>query len=59
MKSNTDYLIKKLRKFNLPMPRNIINDLELKEIEKQLSEIEDSIRIFRNHLNNATKQYRN
>lgn len=59
METNTEYLIQKLREFNLPMPRNMINDLELEEINRELDQIEESIRIYREHLERATKIYRN
>ncbi|WP_298756399.1 hypothetical protein [uncultured Psychroserpens sp.] len=51
MKNNTDYLIKKLRKFNLPLPRKKMNLKQKQEIEEQIKEIEDSIVIFKKHMN--------
>lgn len=47
---NTDYLIEELKKINLPMPRKSMTVGKLNKIKKQLDEIEESIVIYRKHL---------
>ncbi len=49
-KNNADYLVKKLKKFSLPMPRKSMTLTQLKEVKTQLEEIEQSIIIYRENL---------
>lgn len=50
LKSNADYVIQKLKKINFPLPRKRMTVGQIKEIENQLDEIEQSIIVFRKHL---------
>ncbi|MCL5129092.1 hypothetical protein [Algibacter sp. L4_22] len=48
--THTDYLIEKLREFNIPFPKFPIAKYEVKTIIHELKSIEDSITEFKDYL---------
>lgn len=48
--THTDYLIEKLRKFNIPFPKLPITEYEVQTIIRELKSIEDSITEFKDYL---------
>lgn len=51
-KTNADYIIDKLKKFNIPFPRRKMSIGQLDRIKAQLDEIEGSIEKYREILEN-------
>ncbi|WP_204344328.1 hypothetical protein [Psychroserpens algicola] len=49
-KTNTDYVIEELKRITFPLPRKRMTSSQLKEIENQIEEIEESILVFKEHM---------
>lgn len=52
-KTNADYIIEKLKQINFPFPRKKMSSNQLKGIETQLDEIQESLDAYKEFLSKA------